>query len=286
MGSGIAQTLALAGLRVNLYDLNQEATSRAKATIEKSLNKLSSKGKISEEAAGSALDRINPTTDLDCTGEADVVIEVIIENLEAKRQLFKTLDESCPNETLLLTNTSSLSVTDMANATTPERRPQVAGMHFFNPVPVMKLVEVVRTPFTSDQTFQAVWDLAEKCGKSPVEAKDTPGFLFNRLILPYLNEAMWAVFEGVGRIEDIDKAMLLGGNMPIGPLALADLVGLDICLHAITAIRDETGEPKYRPCPLNRQMVRAGYLGRKSGIGFYDYRGDEKRPVDLSVFKF
>lgn len=286
MGSGIAQTLALAGLRVNLYDLNQEATSRAKATIEKSLNKLSSKGKISEEAAGSALDRINPTTDLDCTGEADVVIEVIIENLEAKRQLFKTLDESCPKETLLLTNTSSLSVTDMANATTPERRPQVAGMHFFNPVPVMKLVEVVRTPFTSDQTFQAVWDLAEKCGKSPVEAKDTPGFLFNRLILPYLNEAMWAVFEGVGRIEDIDKAMLLGGNMPIGPLALADLVGLDICLHAITAIRDETGEPKYRPCPLNRQMVRAGYLGRKSGIGFYDYRGDEKRPVDLSVFKF
>ena len=227
-----------------------------------------------------------PTTDLDCTGEADVVIEVIIENLEAKRQLFKTLDESCPKETLLLTNTSSLSVTDMANATTPERRPQVAGMHFFNPVPVMKLVEVVRTPFTSDQTFQAVWDLAEKCGKSPVEAKDTPGFLFNRLILPYLNEAMWAVFEGVGRIEDIDKAMLLGGNMPIGPLALADLVGLDICLHAITAIRDETGEPKYRPCPLNRQMVRAGYLGRKSGIGFYDYRGDEKRPVDLSVFKF
>ena len=286
MGSGIAQTLALAGLRVNLYDLNQEATSRAKATIEKSLNKLSSRGKISEEAAGSALDRIHPTTDLDCTGEADVVIEVIIENLEAKRQLFKTLDESCPKETLLLTNTSSLSVTDMANATTPERRPQVAGMQFFNPVPVMKLVEVVRTPFTSDQTFQAVWDLAEKCGKSPVEAKDTPGFLFNRLILPYLNEAMWAVFEGVGRIEDIDKAMLLGGNMPIGPLALADLVGLDICLHAITAIRDETGEPKYRPCPLNRQMVRAGYLGRKSGIGFYDYRGDEKRPVDLSVFKF
>ena len=286
MGSGIAQTLALAGLRVNLYDLNQEATSRAKATIEKSLNKLSSRGKISEEAAGSALDRIHPTTDLDCTGEADVVIEVIIENLEAKRQLFKTLDESCPKETLLLTNTSSLSVTDMANATTPERRPQVAGMHFFNPVPVMKLVELVRTPFTSDQTFQAVWDLAEKCGKSPVEAKDTPGFLFNRLILPYLNEAMWAVFEGVGRIEDIDKAMLLGGNMPIGPLALADLVGLDICLHAITAIRDETGEPKYRPCPLNRQMVRAGYLGRKSGIGFYDYRGDEKRPVDLSVFKF
>ncbi len=286
MGSGIAQTLALAGLRVSLYDLNQEATSRAKATIEKSLNKLSSKGKISEDDAAATLQRIDATTDLDCTGEADMVIEVIIENLEAKRELFKTLDESCPKDTLLLTNTSSLSVTDMANATPPERRPQIAGMHFFNPVPVMKLVEVVRTPFTSDETFQAVWGLAEKCGKSPVEAKDTPGFLFNRLILPYLNEAMWAVFEGVGRIEDIDKAMLLGGNMPIGPLALADLVGLDICLHAITAIRDETGEPKYRPCPLNRQMVRAGYLGRKSGIGFYDYRGDEKRAVDLSVFKF
>jgi 3-hydroxybutyryl-CoA dehydrogenase len=286
MGSGIAQALAVAGLQVNLYDLNEAATTKAKAVIEKSLNKLSSKGKMSEDEAAAALQRVFPTTDLDCTGQADVVIEVIIENLEAKRELFKKLDESCPDHTLLLTNTSSLSVTDMANAAKSERRSKIAGMHFFNPVPVMKLVEVVRTPFTSDETFQAVWNLAERCGKSPVEAKDTPGFLFNRLILPYLNEAMWAVHEGVGRIQDIDKAMLLGGNMPIGPLALADLVGLDICLHAISAIRDETGEPKYRPCPLNRQMVRAGYLGRKSGKGFYDYQTEDRKPIDLSVFRF
>lgn len=286
MGSGIAQALAVAGLKVSLYDLNESATTKARATIEKSLNKISSKGKISEQDATAALDRIHPTSDLNCAEQADVVIEVIIENLQAKTDLFQQLDQVCPEHTLVLTNTSSLSVTDMANAVKPERRPQVAGMHFFNPVPVMKLVEVVRTPFTSDASFQAVWDLAKRCGKSPVEAKDTPGFLFNRLILPYLNEAMWAVYEGVGRIQDLDNAMLLGGNMPIGPLALADLVGLDICLHAITAIRDETGEPKYRPCPLNRQMVRAGYLGRKSGIGFYDYRTEDRTPIDLSVFRF
>jgi 3-hydroxybutyryl-CoA dehydrogenase len=286
MGSGIAQALAAAGLQVSLYDLNEAATVKARSVIEKSLDKLSSKGKISAEDAAATLQRIQATSDLDCAGQADVVIEVIIENLDAKRGLFEKLDESCPEHTLLLTNTSSLSVTDMANAAKPERRTRIAGMHFFNPVPVMKLVEVVRTPFTSDETFQAVWNLAERCGKSPVEAKDTPGFLFNRLILPYLNEAMWAVHEGVGRIQDIDRAMILGGNMPIGPLALADLVGLDICLHAIGAIRDETGEPKYRPCPLNRQMVRAGYLGRKSGQGFYDYRTADRNPTDLSVFRF
>lgn len=286
MGSGIAQTLAVAGLSVSLYDVREQATQKARSVIEKSLNKLAGKGKLSEQDAEEALARIHPTSNLEVAKDADVVIEVIVENLEAKVDLFKKLDELCSPETLLLTNTSSLCVTDMANATSEERKARVAGMHFFNPVPVMKLVEVVRTPFTSDQTFQSVWDLAERCGKSPVETKDTPGFIFNRLILPYLNEAMWAVYEGVGRIDDIDRAMLLGGNMPIGPLALADLVGLDICLHAISAIRDETGEPKYRPCPLNKQMVRAGYLGRKSGVGFYDYRTDDKSPTDLSVFRF
>lgn len=286
MGSGIAQSLAAAGLKVTLYDIQAQAPVMAKETIEKSLRKLAEKGKISEDSVAETLSRITPSDTLEAVKEADVVVEVIVENREAKAELFKKLDRDCPPHTLLLSNTSSLSVTDMANATRPERRDKVAGMHFFNPVPVMKLVEVVRTPFTSDETFKAVWNLAERCQKSPVEAKDTPGFLFNRLILPYLNEAMWAVFEGVGRTEDIDRAMILGGNMPIGPLALADLVGLDVCLHAITAIRDETGEPKYRPCPLNRQMVRAGYLGRKSGIGFYRYQGQDRTPTDLSVFKF
>jgi 3-hydroxybutyryl-CoA dehydrogenase len=214
------------------------------------------------------------------------VIEAVFENLEVKRELFAKLDGLCGEQTLLISNTSSLSVTDMANATAPGRRDKVAGMHFFNPVPLMKLIEVIRTPFTSEETFAKVWDLAGRCGKTPVEAKDTPGFLFNRLILPYLNEAIWAVYEGVGKVEDIDRAMLLGGNMPIGPLALLDMIGLDVQLHALSAICEETGEPKYRPCPLNKQMVRAGYLGRKSGVGFYDYRGAEKAPTDLSVFRF
>lgn len=286
MGSGIAQAFAVAGLEVTLYDLSPGVPEKARASIEKSLQKLASKNKIEADLVPQIMGRIHPAETLDAASEADIVIEVIVENIKAKTDLFEKLDAMCPEHTLLVSNTSSLSVTDMANATGADRRSKVAGMHFFNPVPLMKLVEVVRTPFTSDETFQAVWKLAEDCGKSPVETKDTPGFLFNRLILPYLNEAMWAVYEGVGRIDDIDKAMILGGNMPIGPLALADLVGLDVCLHAMSAICEETGEPKYRVCPLNKQMVRAGYLGRKSGVGFYDYRGDAKKPTDLGVFRF
>lgn len=286
MGSGIAQAFATAGLEVTLYDLSEGVPEKAKGGIEKSLNKLASKNRIEADSVPQILGRIHPASDLKCLADADLVIEVIIENLAAKTALFKQLDAECPDHTIFVTNTSSLSVTDMANATKPERRASVAGMHFFNPVVLMKLVEVVRTPFTSDETFQAVWKLAEDCGKSPVETKDTPGFLFNRLILPYLNEAMWAVYEGVGRVEDIDKAMILGGNMPIGPLALADLIGIDVCLHAMSAICEETGEPKYRPCPLNKQMVRAGYLGRKAGVGFYDYREESKPATDLSVFRF
>ena len=286
MGSGIAQTLAAAGLEVTLYDLNPQASSKAKSGIEKSLNKLASKNKIEAATVPQILERVKPVSDLQSLSQVDLVIEVIIEKMSAKLDLFKMLDEKCAPEALLLTNTSSLSVTDMANAASLERRTRIAGMHFFNPVPLMKLVEVIRTPFTSDETFQSVWKLAERCGKSPVEAKDTPGFLFNRLILPYLNEAMWAVHEGVGRIEDLDRAMVLGGNMPIGPLALADLIGLDVCLHAMGAICEETGEPKYRPCPLNKQMVRAGFLGRKSGRGFYNYESENKDPTDLSVFRF
>ncbi len=286
MGAGIAQALALAGVTVVMYDTESAAILRGKATIEASLEKFVSKGKLSSEDASGALARLTTATDLGAGADVDMVIEAIIENLAIKKDLFAKLDASCSERTLLLTNTSSLSVTDMANATGPDRRPLVVGMHFFNPVALMKLVEVVRTPFTSENAFAAVWKLAERCGKTPVETKDTPGFLFNRLILPYLNEAMWAVYEGVGRTEDLDRAMILGGNMPIGPLALLDLVGLDVQLHALSAIHEETGEPKYRPCPLNRQMVRAGYLGRKTGVGFYDYRGPEKVPTDLSVFRF
>ena len=286
MGAGIAQVVAGSGSQVILYDTNVVAVERAHAGIGKSLEKLASKGKAIGGTAEEVLARIRTATSLETATEADVVIEAVFENLDVKKELLAKLDGICPESTLLVSNTSSLSVTDMANATKESRRPNVVGMHFFNPVPLMQLIEVVRTPFTSDTAFSTIWNLAEACGKTPVETKDTPGFLFNRLILPYLNEAIWAVYEGVGKVEDIDRAMLLGGNMPIGPLALCDLVGLDVQLHALSAICTETGEPKYRPCPLNKQMVRAGYLGRKSGIGFYDYRNGEKVPTDLSVFRF
>ena len=286
MGSGIAQVVAGSGSSVVLYDTNASALEKARGGIGKSLEKLASKGQSIGGSAEEVLGRISTVTDLGEAEKVDVVIEAVFENLEIKKELFAKLDEICPSASLLVSNTSSLSVTDMANATAEARRPNIVGMHFFNPVPLMKLIEVVRTPFTSDQAFSTIWELALACGKTPVETKDTPGFLFNRLILPYLNEAIWAVYEGVGKVEDIDRAMLLGGNMPIGPLALCDLVGLDVQLHALSAICSETGEPKYRPCPLNKQMVRAGYLGRKSGIGFYDYRDGGKVPTDLSVFRF
>lgn len=286
MGSGIAQVVACAGCSVILYDTNSDAVSRAIAGIEKSLGKLASKGQLGDAAPEQILARISPATDLAAGRDCDAVIEAVFENLQVKRDLFARLDQACHEKTLLVSNTSSLSVTEMANATREDRRDKVVGMHFFNPVPLMKLIEVIRTPFTSEGAFSRVWDLAERCGKTPVEAKDTAGFLFNRLILPYLNEAIWAVYEGVGKVEDLDRAMLLGGNMPIGPLALLDMIGLDVQLHALSAICSETGEPKYRPCPLNKQMVRAGYLGRKTGVGFYDYRGAQKVPTDLSVFRF
>ncbi len=285
MGSGIAQALAMAGLTVHLFDRFEGAADKARTGIENSLKKLASKQKITEDEAVAALGRIEVCSSMSNACRAQVVVEAIVEEIAAKRALFAELDAACPPETLLLTNTSSLSVTEIANATGLERRGKVAGMHFFNPVPLMRLVEVVRTPFTTDTTFEAVWELAQRCGKSPVETRDTPGFLFNRLILPYLNEAIWAVYEGVGGIEEIDRAMILGGNMPIGPLSLLDLIGLDVQLHALSAMRDETGDPKYRPCPLNRQMVRAGYLGRKTGRGFYEYGHEQPRAVDLTVFR-
>lgn len=284
MGSGIAQTAAAAGFKTIVNDIDQKFLDRCLGGIEKSFGKFVSKGKMSDDQQKEALGRIETTTDLAAVAQADLVVEAITERIEAKRDLFSKLDELCKKEALFATNTSSLSVTEMAQCT--KRPEQVAGMHFFNPVPLMKLVEVVRTPLTSDEAFQAVWGVAETMGKTPIETRDTPGFIFNRLIIPYLNEAMWAVYEGVGRVEDIDRAMKLGGNMPIGPLALLDLVGLDVQLHACSAFHREFGDPKFRVCPLNQQMVRAGYHGRKTGRGFYDYQTDPPTPVDLSLFKF
>lgn len=284
MGSGIAQVAAMSGYTTLVNDVEQSFLDRCAQGIESSLAKFVSKEKLSEEQSDKTKELLTYTTDLEQVKQADLVIEAITEKIELKRELFGKLDQFCPEHTMFASNTSSLSVTEMATCTA--RPHQVVGMHFFNPVPLMKLVEVVRTPLTDDATFAAAWEVAEKMGKTPVETRDTPGFIFNRLIIPYLNEAVWALYEGVGKVQDIDRAMKLGGNMPIGPLALLDLIGLDVQLHACSALHNEFGDPKFRLCPLNKQMVRAGYLGRKTQRGFYDYSGDKPTPVDLSIFKF
>lgn len=283
MGAGIAQIAAAAGYDVVLNDVQQAFLDKALKTISGSYAKFVEKGKLSEPDKQAALARLRLSTDLDDVKDADLVIEAITEKIEAKRDLFQRLDNLCKPETLFASNTSSLSVTEMAQCT---RRPdQVAGMHFFNPPALMALVEVVRTPLTSEKAFQSVWEVAQKLGKTPVETRDTPGFIFNRLIIPYLNEAMWALYEGAGKVQDIDAAMKLGGNMPIGPLSLLDLIGIDVQLHACAAFLEQFGDPKFRPCPLNKAMVRAGLLGKKTGKGFYDYSQNPPQPVSMDPFR-
>ena len=283
MGSGIAQVAASSGYQVFMNDVSQEFIDKAHKAISSSLDKFVSKQKLEAAERDQILGRLTITTDLAALAQADLVIEAITERIEVKRELFGKLDKICQPGTIFASNTSSLSVTEMAVAT--QRPQQVVGMHFFNPPALMKLVEVIRTPMTSPETFQAAWEVALKMGKSPVETRDTPGFIFNRLIIPYLNEAMWCVYEGAGKVADIDAAMKLGGNMPIGPLALLDLIGIDVQLHACQALFDQFQDSKFRPCPLNRQMVRAGFLGRKTQKGFYDYSVEPATPVDLSPFR-
>ncbi len=269
MGSGIAQVAAQAGFKIILRDVDEKLTSRGLEIIRGSLDRFLKKGSITEAQKEETLSNVRTSTALADAKDCDLVIEAVTENLELKLGLFRELDGICSNGVIFCSNTSSLPVTQMALATSrPER---FAGMHFFNPVPMMKLVEVVRGPLTSDSTVQLVRDVALRMGKEPVDAKDTPGFIFNRLIVPYLNEAVWAVYEGVGSPADIDKAMKLGGNMPIGPLALLDLIGLDVQLHVSEIFHHEFGDPKFAPCPLLRQMVRAGQHGKKSGKGFFNY---------------
>jgi 3-hydroxybutyryl-CoA dehydrogenase len=283
MGSGIAQVAAIAGYDVFMHDIDLKFVEKAKNSITGSLDKFVSKQKMTQQDRDLTLARLKPSSDLSNLKDADIIIEAISEKLELKIDLFRKLDEICKPETILASNTSSLSVTDMAAAT--KRPSKVVGMHFFNPAALMKLVEVIRTPMTSAETFTTAWEVVLKMGKSPVETRDTPGFIFNRLIIPYLNEAMWAVYEGAGLTADIDAAMKLGGNMPIGPLALIDMIGVDVQLHACEALHNQFQDPKFRPCPLNKQMARAGYLGRKSGKGFYDYSSDPAVPVDLAPFR-
>jgi 3-hydroxybutyryl-CoA dehydrogenase len=267
MGNGIAQVCGTYGYRVTLIDVVPEQLERAMAAIKTSVEKLHSKGRLTDEQRTTALTNITTAAAVAAAVDADFVVEAVVESREIKRRVFAELDERTRPEVMLASNTSSISITDLGAAT---RRPdRVIGMHFMNPVPLMKLVEVIRAQQTSDETAAAVVALAEKLGKTPVEAQDYPGFISNRSLCPMINEAVYALMEGVGTREAIDTVMKLGMNHPMGPLELADLIGLDIVLNIMEVLHEGLGDDKYRPCPLLKRMVAAGYLGRKSGRGFY-----------------
>ena len=269
MGHGIALVAASHGFKVIMRDVDEKLVARAMERIGTSLSKAVEKGELGEDEKDAALSRISGTTRLDDLRDCGILIEAIPEDLELKKELLGDLDRICGPDAILASNTSTLSITELASAT--GRPGQFIGMHFVNPVPVMSLVEVVRGLRTSDETARTVVSLAEKLGKVPVEVMDSPGFVLNRLLMPMLNEAVWCLMEGVASKEEIDQAMRLGANHPMGPLELADLIGVDICLRVMEILYRDLSDPKYAPCPLLRRMVGAGWLGRKAGKGFYDY---------------
>lgn len=269
MGSGIAQAFAISGFSVKMSDIGQEQVDRGRKAVEKSLDRLVSKDKISVADHGAALERLEGVVGLDKLADCELIVEAATENEELKLKIFRELSGLVGKDVVLASNTSSISLTRIAAASSnPER---VIGMHFFNPVPVMKLVEVVRALQTSDAVFEQVDALTRQLGKEPVAVKDSPGFVVNRILVPMINEAVFAYAENLAAPEDIDRTMQMGANHPMGPLALADLIGLDTCLEVMKVLHTNLGDPKYRPCPLLQQMVDAGYLGRKVGRGFYTY---------------
>lgn len=269
MGSGIAQVAAQAGITVKLNDVKEEFVNKGLGVIEKNLQRSVSKGKMESTQAAEILARIKPSLTLDDASDVDLVIEAIVEKLEIKVNVFQQLDDVCPPEVVFASNTSSLPITQLAGHT--KRPDRFIGMHFMNPVPVMKLVEIIRGLSTSDPVCDSIVQLSKAMGKTPVTVNDFPGFVANRVLMPMINEAIYAVFEGVGTPEAVDEVMRLGANHPMGPLALADLIGLDTCLAIMEVLHDGFGDSKYRPCPLLKQYVQAGWYGRKTKRGFYSY---------------
>ena len=277
MGSGIAHVCALAGYKVQLIDMTMDRAEAGIATITGNMNRQVTSGRISESEREAALDRIRPADTYDQIDQADLVVEAATESEEVKRSIFTEICPLISDDAIICTNTSSISITRLASAT--DRPEKFMGLHFMNPVPVMELVELVRGIATSDETFEAVRTLAERLGKQWTSAEDFPAFIVNRILLPMINEAVYALYEGVGSVEGIDKAMRLGANHPMGPLQLADFIGLDTCLSIMQVLYDGLADSKYRPCPLLVKYVEAGWLGRKAGRGFYDYRGDAPVPT-------